>query len=153
MRLCLHLTLTTSQGLALLEQNLKSATSSYPEAAKVVVLVTDGKSQDDVRAAGCILRDLGVDVFAVGEQCQALCSGSHSRVGPPITGVSLHPASAAPEVAWYLQWSAQRSGVCRGVQRGHTVCGTDLPVCSHVWPSPLCMATTHTPHPSGASFC
>ncbi|KAI5279763.1 Collagen Alpha-1(Xx) Chain [Manis pentadactyla] len=58
----------TFTGLALthvLEQNLKPAAGSGPEAAKVVVLVTDGKSQDNVRAAGCILKDLGVDVFAV----------------------------------------------------------------------------------------
>lgn len=58
-------------GLALthvLEQNLKPAAGPRPEAAKVVILVTDGKSQDDTRAAGRTLRSLDVDIFAVGEQ-------------------------------------------------------------------------------------
>ncbi|XP_066092381.1 collagen alpha-1(XX) chain isoform X1 [Saccopteryx bilineata] len=59
----------TFTGLALthvLEQNLKPGAGPRPEAAKVVVLVTDGKSQDDACAAGRVLKDLDVDVFAVG---------------------------------------------------------------------------------------
>ncbi|XP_054580208.1 collagen alpha-1(XX) chain [Eptesicus fuscus] len=59
----------TFTGLALthvLEQNLKPAAGPRPEAAKVVILVTDGKSQDDARAAGRILKSLDVDIFAVG---------------------------------------------------------------------------------------
>lgn len=63
--------LLTAQGLALThvrEQNLKPGAGPRPEAAKVVVLVTDGKSQDDAHAAGRVLKDLGVAVFAVGEQ-------------------------------------------------------------------------------------
>nr|KAF6470990.1 collagen type XX alpha 1 chain [Molossus molossus] len=59
----------TFTGLALthvLEQNLKPAAGPRPEAAKVVVLVTDGKSQDDARAAGRVLKSLDVEVFAVG---------------------------------------------------------------------------------------
>ncbi|XP_004430569.1 PREDICTED: collagen alpha-1(XX) chain [Ceratotherium simum simum] len=59
----------TFTGLALthvLGQNLKPAAGPRPEAAKVVILVTDGKSQDDARTAGHVLKDLGVDVFAVG---------------------------------------------------------------------------------------
>lgn len=60
-----------SPGLALthvLEQNLRPAAGPRPEAAKVVILVTDGKSQDDACAAGRILKSLDVDIFAVGEQ-------------------------------------------------------------------------------------
>ncbi|XP_042785989.1 collagen alpha-1(XX) chain [Panthera leo] len=59
----------TFTGLALshvLEQNLRPGAGSRPEAATAVILVTDGKSQDDARAAGRALKDLGVDIFAVG---------------------------------------------------------------------------------------
>ncbi|XP_039092869.1 collagen alpha-1(XX) chain [Hyaena hyaena] len=59
----------TFTGLALthvLEQNLKPGVGPRPEAATVVILVTDGKSQDDAPAAGRVLKDLGVDIFAVG---------------------------------------------------------------------------------------
>ncbi|XP_077908277.1 collagen alpha-1(XX) chain isoform X7 [Ictidomys tridecemlineatus] len=58
-----------SQGLALthvLGQNLKPSAGLRPEAAKVVILVTDGKSQDDVHTAARVLKDLDIDVFAVG---------------------------------------------------------------------------------------
>ncbi|XP_023375668.1 collagen alpha-1(XX) chain [Pteropus vampyrus] len=58
-----------TQGLALthvLRQSLRPAAGPRPEAAKVVILVTDGKSQDDAHAAGRVLKDLDVDVFAVG---------------------------------------------------------------------------------------
>lgn len=51
----------------MLEQNLKPGVGPRPEAATVVILVTDGKSQDDAPAAGRVLKDLGVDIFAVGE--------------------------------------------------------------------------------------
>ncbi|XP_015991587.2 collagen alpha-1(XX) chain [Rousettus aegyptiacus] len=60
---------STFTGLALthvLQQNLKPAAGPRPEAAKVVILVTNGKSQDDAHAAGRVLKDLDVDVFAVG---------------------------------------------------------------------------------------
>ncbi|ELK04409.1 Collagen alpha-1(XX) chain [Pteropus alecto] len=59
----------TFTGLALthvLRQSLRPAAGPRPEAAKVVILVTDGKSQDDAHAAGRVLKDLDVDVFAVG---------------------------------------------------------------------------------------
>ncbi|XP_027275726.1 collagen alpha-1(XX) chain [Cricetulus griseus] len=59
----------TFTGLALthvLGQNLKPAAGARPEAAKVLILVTDGKSQDDVRTAARILKDQDIDVFVVG---------------------------------------------------------------------------------------
>ncbi|XP_062058407.1 collagen alpha-1(XX) chain isoform X2 [Lepus europaeus] len=59
----------TFTGLALahlLDQNLRPEAGLRPEAATVVLLVTDGKSQDDVRAAARVLREMDVDVFAVG---------------------------------------------------------------------------------------
>ncbi|CAH6776643.1 Col20a1 [Phodopus roborovskii] len=59
----------TFTGLALthvLGQNLKPAAGARAEAAKVLILVTDGKSQDDVRTAARILKDQDIDVFVVG---------------------------------------------------------------------------------------
>ncbi|XP_015850503.2 collagen alpha-1(XX) chain isoform X2 [Peromyscus maniculatus bairdii] len=59
----------TFTGLALthvLGQNLKPAAGARPEVAKVLILVTDGKSQDDVRTAARILKDQDIDVFVVG---------------------------------------------------------------------------------------
>ncbi|XP_050999941.1 collagen alpha-1(XX) chain isoform X2 [Acomys russatus] len=59
----------TFTGLALthvLGHNLKPAAGVRPDAAKVLILVTDGKSQDDVRSAAHILKDQDIDVFVVG---------------------------------------------------------------------------------------
>ncbi|XP_053527176.1 collagen alpha-1(XX) chain [Artibeus jamaicensis] len=59
----------TFTGLALthvLEQNLRPEAGPRLEAATVVVLVTDGKSQDDTHAAGRVLKGLDIDIFAVG---------------------------------------------------------------------------------------
>ncbi|KAM5245931.1 collagen alpha-1(XX) chain [Ctenodactylus gundi] len=59
----------TFTGLALthvLGQNLKPAAGLRAEAAKVMVLVTDGKSQDDVHTAAHVLKGLDIDVFTVG---------------------------------------------------------------------------------------
>ncbi|XP_044538934.1 collagen alpha-1(XX) chain, partial [Gracilinanus agilis] len=59
----------TFTGLALthvLEQNLKLEAGSRSEAVKVVVLLTDGKSQDDARLAAQVLKDVGIDIFAIG---------------------------------------------------------------------------------------
>ncbi|KAM7326713.1 hypothetical protein ACRRTK_013080 [Alexandromys fortis] len=58
----------TFTGLALthvLGQNLKPAAGARPEAVKVLILVTDGKSQDDVRTAAQILKDQNINVFVV----------------------------------------------------------------------------------------
>lgn len=59
----------------MLEQNLKPAAGVRPEAAKMLILVTDGKSQDDVRTAARILKDQDIDVFVVGELAQCLGPG------------------------------------------------------------------------------
>ncbi|XP_056668819.1 collagen alpha-1(XX) chain isoform X3 [Monodelphis domestica] len=59
----------TFTGLALthvLEQNLKLEAGSRSEAVKVVILLTDGKSQDDARLAAQVLKDVGIDIFAIG---------------------------------------------------------------------------------------
>lgn len=81
-----------TQGLALthvLQENLKPTAGPRPEAAKVVILVTDGKSQDDVHSAGRVLKDLNVDVFAVGEQ-----------PGPPPGGLLAQAGVCAPSSSW-----------------------------------------------------
>lgn len=97
-----------SQGLALthvLEQNLKPAAGPRPEAAKVVILVTDGKSQDDARAAGRILKSLDVYIFAVGEQLDlgrvltAVQMGACTPAPPPLGLESLASLSLSPESA------------------------------------------------------
>uniref|UniRef100_F6QH03 5'-nucleotidase n=1 Tax=Monodelphis domestica TaxID=13616 RepID=F6QH03_MONDO len=59
----------TFTGLALthvLEQNLKLEAGSRSEAVKVVILLTDGKSQDDAGLAAQVLKDVGIDIFAIG---------------------------------------------------------------------------------------
>lgn len=115
-------------GLALthvLEQNLKPAAGPRPEAAKVVILVTDGKSQDDARAAGRTLRSLDVDIFAVGEQPVSAefsqpAGGSLLPLGwSPLASLSLSPDSAKwadPALLWGCE-SPRRAlsaaGTCR----------------------------------------
>lgn len=103
-----------AQGLALthvLEHNLRPAAGPRPEATKVLILVTDGKSQDDARAAGRILKDLGVAIFAVGEQPPAL------PWGPPGCRGSLHPRL---EVPWRLCHSEDRSLLPELRANGHS---------------------------------
>lgn len=103
-----------AQGLALthvLEHNLRPAAGPRPEATKVLILVTDGKSQDDARAAGRILKDLGVAIFAVGEQPPAL------PWGPPGCRGSLHPGL---EVPWRLCHSEDRSLLPELRANGHS---------------------------------
>lgn len=67
-----------TQGLALthvLEQNLKPVAGLRPEAAKLVILVTDGKSQDDARTAGHVLKDRSYP------RVWGTCSGTGVRLG------------------------------------------------------------------------
>uniref|UniRef100_A0A8C4TTQ4 Collagen alpha-1(XX) chain n=1 Tax=Falco tinnunculus TaxID=100819 RepID=A0A8C4TTQ4_FALTI len=59
----------TFTGLALthvLEQNLKPAAGARLEAEKLVILLTDGKSQDDANLAAQTLKNLGIEIFAIG---------------------------------------------------------------------------------------
>ncbi|PNI36424.1 COL20A1 isoform 4 [Pan troglodytes] len=93
----------TFTGLALthvLGQNLQPVAGLRPEAAKVVILVTDGKSQDDVHTAARVLKDLGVNVFAVGEHHAApLALESHRRVvvEGPAASTELHNLASRTE--------------------------------------------------------
>lgn len=59
----------------MLGRNLKPAAGIRPDAAKVLILVTDGKSQDDVRTAARVLKDQDIDVFVVGEPAHCLDPG------------------------------------------------------------------------------
>ncbi|NXP77175.1 COKA1 protein, partial [Ramphastos sulfuratus] len=59
----------TFTGLALthvLEQNLKAEAGARLEAEKLVILLTDGKSQDDANLAAQTLKHLGIEIFAIG---------------------------------------------------------------------------------------
>ncbi|NXD83288.1 COKA1 protein, partial [Halcyon senegalensis] len=59
----------TFTGLALthvLEQNLKPDAGARLEAEKLVILLTDGKSQDDAKLAAQTLKNLGIEIFAIG---------------------------------------------------------------------------------------
>ncbi|KAJ7332147.1 hypothetical protein JRQ81_014327, partial [Phrynocephalus forsythii] len=59
----------TFTGLALthvLEQNLKAEAGARPEATKLIILLTDGKSQDDATPAAQTLKNMGIEIFAVG---------------------------------------------------------------------------------------
>lgn len=56
-------------GLALtfiLENSFKPESGSRPGIPKIGILITDGKSQDDVIPPAQTLRDAGIEVFAIG---------------------------------------------------------------------------------------
>uniref|UniRef100_A0A8C4PYS6 Uncharacterized protein n=1 Tax=Eptatretus burgeri TaxID=7764 RepID=A0A8C4PYS6_EPTBU len=59
-------TLTGAALMHVLETNLIEASGARPGLPKVVVLITDGKSQDDVGKPSESLRNDGVEIFAVG---------------------------------------------------------------------------------------
>lgn len=57
-------------GLALnylLQNNFKENVGMRPKARKIGVLITDGKSQDDVLLNSQNLRDQGIELYAVGK--------------------------------------------------------------------------------------
>ncbi|XP_061486143.1 collagen alpha-1(XX) chain-like [Rhineura floridana] len=59
----------TFTGLALthvLEQNLKPEAGTRSDAPKLIILLTDGKSQDDASPSAQTLKDMGIEIFAVG---------------------------------------------------------------------------------------
>ncbi|XP_059836582.1 collagen alpha-1(XIV) chain-like isoform X1 [Hypanus sabinus] len=49
-----------------LENTLKASAGARPEAAKFLMLLTDGKSQDDVASSAQSLKVAGVEIFAIG---------------------------------------------------------------------------------------
>ncbi|XP_069506902.1 collagen alpha-1(XX) chain [Ambystoma mexicanum] len=59
----------TFTGLALthvMEENLRSQAGARSDAEKIVILLTDGKSQDDANTSAQILKNTGIDIFAIG---------------------------------------------------------------------------------------
>ncbi|KAL8179651.1 UNVERIFIED_CONTAM: hypothetical protein K2H54_070360, partial [Gekko kuhli] len=59
----------TFTGLALthvLERNLKPEAGARSEAPKLIILLTDGKSQDDAGPSAQTLKNMGIEIFAVG---------------------------------------------------------------------------------------
>lgn len=60
-------------GLALtfiLENSFKPESGSRPGVPKIGILITDGKSQDDVIPPAQSLREAGIELFAIGTPCQ-----------------------------------------------------------------------------------
>lgn len=58
-------------GLALnyiLQNNFKANVGMRPNSRKIGVLITDGKSQDDIIANSQNLRDHGIELYAIGEK-------------------------------------------------------------------------------------
>lgn len=63
-----------SPGLALnyiLQNNFKANVGMRPNSRKIGVLITDGKSQDDIIANSQNLRDSGIELYAIGEKTSA----------------------------------------------------------------------------------
>ncbi|XP_026145131.1 cartilage matrix protein-like [Carassius auratus] len=60
---------STRTGLALtyiLENSFKAESGSRPDVPKIVILITDGESWDDVISPAQRLRDAGIELFAIG---------------------------------------------------------------------------------------
>jgi len=58
-------------GLALnyiLQNNFKENVGMRPNSRKIGVLITDGRSQDDVIVNSQNLRDQGIELYAIGKQ-------------------------------------------------------------------------------------
>lgn len=58
-------------GMALsyiLKNNFKESVGMRPSARKIAVLITDGKSQDEVVLSSQSLRDQGIEIYAIGKQ-------------------------------------------------------------------------------------
>lgn len=75
-------------GLALnyiLQNNFKENVGMRPNSRKIGVLITDGKSQDDVIVNSQNLRDQGIELYAIGKQNSLLltCKDSSSEVEFP----------------------------------------------------------------------
>lgn len=60
-------------GMALthvLEENLRAASGARAQAGKVLVLLTDGKSQDDAITVAQTLKEAGIYMFAIGKPAE-----------------------------------------------------------------------------------
>lgn len=52
----------------ILQENFLQRVGMRPSARKIGVLITDGKSQDDVIVSSQNLRDQGIELYAIGKQ-------------------------------------------------------------------------------------
>lgn len=52
----------------ILQNNFRANVGMRPNSRKIGVLVTDGKSQDDIIANSQNLRDSGVELYAIGKE-------------------------------------------------------------------------------------
>ncbi|KAL0167350.1 hypothetical protein M9458_039194, partial [Cirrhinus mrigala] len=50
----------------ILKNSFKAESGSRSDVPKIVILITDGKSQDDVFSPAQSLRDAGIELFAIG---------------------------------------------------------------------------------------
>ncbi len=67
--MCVCVCVCVSPGRALtyiLENSFKAESGSRPDVPKIGILITDGKSQDDVLSPAQRLRDAGIELFAIG---------------------------------------------------------------------------------------
>ena len=65
----------TPAGLALtyiLENSFKAESGSRSNVPKIGILITDGKSQDDVGPPAQSLRDAGIELFAIGRRLKPI---------------------------------------------------------------------------------
>ncbi|XP_037589823.1 collagen alpha-1(XX) chain isoform X2 [Cebus imitator] len=107
----------TFTGLALthvLGQNLQPAAGMRPEAAKVVILVTDGKSQDDVHTAARALKDLGVIIFAVG--VKNADEAELRLLASPPQDITVHNVLGFPQLGMLAGLLSRL--ICQRLQRG-----------------------------------
>lgn len=63
----------------ILQNNFKTNVGMRPEARKIGVLITDGKSQDEVVFTSQNLRDSGIELYAIGEPG---CVSAHAPLPP-----------------------------------------------------------------------
>lgn len=59
----------------ILQNNFKPNVGMRPDARKIGVLITDGKSQDDVVYNSQILRDNDIELYAIGEPAHGHAHG------------------------------------------------------------------------------
>lgn len=65
-----YLTSSFSSGLALnyiLQNNFQASVGMRPDSRKIGVLITDGKSQDDIIGNSQTLKDQGIELYAIGQ--------------------------------------------------------------------------------------
>lgn len=58
----------------ILRNNFQPDVGLRPDARKIGVLITDGKSQDDIVFNSQNLRDNGIELYAIGESLSVTCS-------------------------------------------------------------------------------